>query len=107
MQTYDHVLFSPEDYSNPFLVSTRLRAIRCVIILQQRQGFDEGDPAVGTAGPCNGGGVGVAGRNPEQLPRLSPISGPRFRVDDFRVVVEETEAEIVVTRIAPRGSAYD
>jgi mRNA interferase RelE/StbE len=31
----------------------------------------------------------------------------RMRVGDYRIVFEETEAEIVVTRIAPRGSAYD
>ena len=31
----------------------------------------------------------------------------RLRVGDFRVVFEETETEIIVTRIGPRGSVYD
>ena len=31
----------------------------------------------------------------------------RLRVGDYRVVFQETETEIVVTRIAPRGAAYD
>lgn len=31
----------------------------------------------------------------------------RLRVGDFRVVFEETDAQIVVTRIGPRGSVYD
>jgi mRNA interferase RelE/StbE len=34
-------------------------------------------------------------------------SAKRTRVGDYRIVFEETGAEIVVTRIAPRGSAYD
>ena len=31
----------------------------------------------------------------------------RLRIGDFRVIFEETAEEIRVTRIAPRGSAYD
>lgn len=31
----------------------------------------------------------------------------RLRVGDFRVLFEETETEIIVTRIGPRGSVYD
>ena len=31
----------------------------------------------------------------------------RLRVGGFRVIFERTEAEIVVTKIAPRGSVYD
>jgi mRNA interferase RelE/StbE len=31
----------------------------------------------------------------------------RLRVGDFRVVFEESDAEIIVTRIGPRGSIYD
>ena len=31
----------------------------------------------------------------------------RLRIGDFRVISEETAEEIRVTRIAPRGSAYD
>jgi mRNA interferase RelE/StbE len=31
----------------------------------------------------------------------------RLRVGEYRVVFEETEAEIIVTKIGPRGSIYD
>jgi len=31
----------------------------------------------------------------------------RLRVGDFRVLFEETDAEIVVSKIGPRGSVYD
>lgn len=30
----------------------------------------------------------------------------RLRVGDFRVIFEETDAEIVVTKIGPRGGVY-
>ena len=39
--------------------------------------------------------------------RLVASSAWRMRVGDFRVIFEETDDEIIVTRIAPRGSAYD
>jgi mRNA interferase RelE/StbE len=38
---------------------------------------------------------------------LSGSSALRLRVGDFRIIFEETETEIVVTRIGPRGSVYD
>jgi len=31
----------------------------------------------------------------------------RMRVGDFRIIFEETETEILVTKFAPRGSVYD
>jgi mRNA interferase RelE/StbE len=31
----------------------------------------------------------------------------RLRVGEFRIIFEETPDEIIVTKIAPRGSAYD
>ncbi|WP_214474438.1 type II toxin-antitoxin system RelE/ParE family toxin [Mesorhizobium sp. dw_380] len=31
----------------------------------------------------------------------------RLRVGDYRVVFEETDQEIIVTKIGPRGSVYD
>lgn len=34
-------------------------------------------------------------------------SARRMRVGDHRAVFEETDVEIIVTRVAPRGSAYD
>lgn len=39
--------------------------------------------------------------------RLQDSSAPRLRVGDYRVVFEESETEIVVTKIGPRGSVYD
>lgn len=30
----------------------------------------------------------------------------RLRVGEFRVIFEETEAEIIVTKIGPRGTVY-
>ncbi len=41
---------------------------------------------------------------------VSPLVGTdakRMRVGDFRLVFDETATEIFVTKIAPRGSAYD
>lgn len=37
---------------------------------------------------------------------LAGSTALRLRVGDFRVVFEETEIEIIVTRIGPRGSIY-
>jgi mRNA interferase RelE/StbE len=39
--------------------------------------------------------------------RLVGSPATRLRVGDFRVIFEETATEIIVTRIAPRGTAYD
>lgn len=39
--------------------------------------------------------------------RLVGSSAKRLRVGSYRVVFEETDTEIIVTRIAPRSSAYD
>lgn len=38
---------------------------------------------------------------------LSGSSAFRLRVGDYRAVFEETDAEIIVTKIGPRGSIYD
>lgn len=38
---------------------------------------------------------------------LKGLNVRRLRVGDFRVVFEETQTEIIVTRIGPRGSIYD
>jgi mRNA interferase RelE/StbE len=38
---------------------------------------------------------------------LVGISGKRLRVGDFRVLFEETETAIIVTRIGPRGEIYE
>jgi mRNA interferase RelE/StbE len=38
---------------------------------------------------------------------LQGSTGLRLRVGDFRVVFEETAAEVIVTKIGPRGGVYD
>lgn len=38
---------------------------------------------------------------------LTRSTAKRLRVGDFRVIFEETETKIIVTRIGPRGSVYD
>lgn len=45
--------------------------------------------------------------HPNNLTRLVGSPARRLRVGDFRIVFEETETEIVVTKIGPRGSIYD
>ena len=42
-----------------------------------------------------------------QVTELRGSSFKRLRVGDFRVLFEETETEIVVVRIGPRGSVYN
>lgn len=39
--------------------------------------------------------------------RLTGSTALRLRIGDFRVIFEETETEIIVTMIGPRGSVYD
>jgi mRNA interferase RelE/StbE len=39
--------------------------------------------------------------------RLVGSTALRLRVGDFRVIFEESETEILVTRIGPRGSVYE
>jgi len=38
---------------------------------------------------------------------LTGSTAKRLRIGDFRAIFEETETEIIVTRIGPRGSVYD
>ncbi|RUX02020.1 MAG: type II toxin-antitoxin system RelE/ParE family toxin [Mesorhizobium sp.] len=38
---------------------------------------------------------------------LQGSSALRLRVGDYRVIFEETDQEIIVTKIGPRGSVYD
>lgn len=45
-----------------------------------------------------------AGKNVKALPGSTAL---RLRVGDYRVIFEETAAEIIITRIGPRGSVYD
>jgi mRNA interferase RelE/StbE len=42
-----------------------------------------------------------------QVTELVGTTGKRLRVADFRVIFEETDAEIIVTKIGPRGEIYD
>lgn len=39
--------------------------------------------------------------------RLAGSSALRLRVGDYRVIFEETDTEIVVTKVGPRGSIYE
>jgi mRNA interferase RelE/StbE len=39
--------------------------------------------------------------------RLTGSTALRLRIGDFRVIFEETETEIIVTKIGPRGAVYD
>ncbi len=39
--------------------------------------------------------------------KLVGSSAKRLRDGDFRIIFEETETEILITKVAPRGSAYD
>lgn len=41
-----------------------------------------------------------------QVKTLRGVKAKRLRVGDFRVIFEETETEIIVTDIGPRGSVY-
>ncbi|UCI29502.1 type II toxin-antitoxin system RelE family toxin [Mesorhizobium sp. B4-1-4] len=38
---------------------------------------------------------------------LQESTALRLRVGDYRVIFEETDQEIIVTKIGPRGSVYD
>jgi len=38
---------------------------------------------------------------------LQGSTGLRLRVGEYRVIFEETDSEIIVTEIGPRGSFYD
>lgn len=39
--------------------------------------------------------------------QLVGSTGFRMRIGDFRAIFETTETTIIVTKIAPRGAAYD
>ena len=39
--------------------------------------------------------------------RLVGSTSKRRREGDFRIIFEETETEILVTRVGPRGDVYD
>jgi len=38
---------------------------------------------------------------------LTGSSGKRLRVGDYRIIFEETDTEITVTKVGPRGGVYD
>ena len=42
-----------------------------------------------------------------QVRELVGISGKRMRVGDYRVIFDETDELIVVTKVGPRGSVYE
>lgn len=48
--------------------------------------------------------------SPSSFPKVKTLQGQsakRLRVGDFRIVLEETADEIIVTDIGPRGSIYE
>ena len=47
------------------------------------------------------------GAHTNNVTRLVGSAASRLRVGDFRAIFEESDTDIVVTRIAPRGSAHD
>lgn len=49
----------------------------------------------------------TTGARSNMITRLIGSTGSRMRVGDFRVIFEDGETEVVVTKIAPRGSVYD
>lgn len=42
-----------------------------------------------------------------KIKAMQGSSGLRLRVGEYRVIFEETDSEIIVTKIGPRGSVYD
>lgn len=47
------------------------------------------------------------GAHSNNVTQLVGSSAWRMRVGDFRVIFENGETEIVITKIAPRGDAYE
>jgi mRNA interferase RelE/StbE len=47
------------------------------------------------------------GAHANNVIQLAGSLASRMRVGDFRAIFEETATDITVTRVAPRGSAYD
>ena len=47
------------------------------------------------------------GAHANNVTRLVGSVACRLRIGDFRVIFEENDTEIIVTKIAPRGNAYD
>ncbi len=48
--------------------------------------------------------------NPAAFPKVRQLTGStakRLRVGDYRVLFEESDDEIIVTTIGPRGSVYE
>jgi mRNA interferase RelE/StbE len=48
-----------------------------------------------------------AGAHASRVKPLKGANSKRLRVGDFRILFAESADEIVVTPVAPRGSAYD
>ncbi len=48
-----------------------------------------------------------AGAHANQVTKLVGSTANRLRVGDYRVIFEETAAELMVTKIGPRGDVYD
>jgi mRNA interferase RelE/StbE len=48
-----------------------------------------------------------SGAHANSVTRLVGSTASRLRVVDFRALFEESDTDIIVTKIAPRGSVYD
>jgi mRNA interferase RelE/StbE len=47
------------------------------------------------------------GAHANNVTRLVGSTAHRLRVGDYRMIFEESETELIVTRIGPRGDVYD
>jgi mRNA interferase RelE/StbE len=48
--------------------------------------------------------------NPNAFAKVKVLTGStakRLRIGDFRVIFEETDTEVIITDIGPRGSIYE
>jgi mRNA interferase RelE/StbE len=54
-------------------------------------------------GECANDGIAHA----NNVTQLVGSSAKRLRVGDFRVIVEESETTLTVTKVGPRGDAYE
>jgi mRNA interferase RelE/StbE len=47
-----------------------------------------------------------SGAHTNNVEPLVGVPGSRMRVGDFRIIFEETDTEIIVTKVGPRGDVY-
>ena len=47
------------------------------------------------------------GAHANNVKRLSGSSASRLRIGDYRMIFEESETDVIVTKVGPRGDVYD